>query len=381
MVSGFSFPNSSVLAANPAAFGVAGDLPVTGDWNGDNKTEIGIWRPSNHSFYLDLNGSNSWDSGDLSFKFGIADDQPIAGDWNNDGKDEVGVYRPSNQSFYLDHNDNNAWDGENIDKYFSFGVAGDLPVTGDWNGDGKTEIGIWRPSNYNFYLDLNGSNSWDSGDLSFKFGIADDQPIAGDWNGDNKTEIGIWRPSESKFYLDVNASNSWDNSDIEFKFGIAGDQPMAGNWSGGEFKAGIFRSPGIFYFNICVPKQILGNRICNVDGLGWTEFSITVKSACNNNETQGCRVCKSDGSGWTDINAKCNMNERCSNGTCIPILLIKYAATDEIFRNPERGFSVGKGLLLDTDAHVKSFINGTDAEWNDAIRGDAGGCCNWVRYG
>ena len=71
-------------------------------------------------------------------------------------------------------------------------MAGDIPVVGDWNGDGKTKIGVFRSGNW--YLDSNGNNSWDAGsDAAYVFGMAGDIPVVGDWNGDGKTKIGVFR--------------------------------------------------------------------------------------------------------------------------------------------------------------------------------------------
>jgi hypothetical protein len=58
----------------------------------------------------------------------------------------------------------------------------DIPITGDWNGDGKTNIGVFRKGAW--YLDFNGNNNWDKGDIAIpagSFGAPDDIPIVGLW--------------------------------------------------------------------------------------------------------------------------------------------------------------------------------------------------------
>jgi hypothetical protein len=56
-------------------WGAAGDVPVTGDWNGDLQTEVGVFRPSNHLFYL-RNGSLT-----TVVNWGAATDLPVSGRW------------------------------------------------------------------------------------------------------------------------------------------------------------------------------------------------------------------------------------------------------------------------------------------------------------
>ena len=115
-------------------FGITGDIPVTGDWNNDWKTEIGVFRPSTHLFYLDYNGNGVWNgaSVDRSYNFGISGDIPVSGDWNADIRTEIGVFRPSTHLFYLDYNGNGVWNGTSVDRQYNFGITGDLPISGKW---------------------------------------------------------------------------------------------------------------------------------------------------------------------------------------------------------------------------------------------------------
>ena len=71
-----------------------------------------------------------------------------------------------------------------------FGVENSIPVSGDFNGDGSTEIGVFADGHW--YLDLDGNGRWDSQDLWAKLGHKDDIPVVGDWDGDGKDDIGIF---------------------------------------------------------------------------------------------------------------------------------------------------------------------------------------------
>jgi len=217
-------------------FGITGDIPVSGDWNNDGISEIGVFRNSTHLFYLDYNGNGAWNGAsiDRQYNFGIAGDIPVTGDWNLDGRTEIGVFRNSTHLFYLDYNGNGVWNGAVTDRSYNFGISGDIPVSGDWNIDGRTEIGVFRPSTHLFYLDYNGNGVWNGGvtDRSYNFGITGDMPISGDWNNDGKSEIGVFRNSTHLFYLDYNGNGAWNGAvtDKSYNFGITGDIPVSGKW-------------------------------------------------------------------------------------------------------------------------------------------------------
>lgn len=225
-------------------FGSGVDLPVAGDWNGDGIDEIGVWVAGTLRFRLDANANDTWDDvsgGDtLTAVFGLVGDRPVAGDWNGDGLSEVGVWRPSTRRFLLDNNGNGRWDGVTGGDTLTaaFGLETDRPITGDWNGDGRDDVGFWRPDTRRFYLDTNGNDAWDGtllGDtLTPAFGLATDLPVIGDWNGDGTDDVGVWRPSIQRFLLDTNGNDRWDGTlggdTLTAPFGLATDLPLGGRW-------------------------------------------------------------------------------------------------------------------------------------------------------
>jgi hypothetical protein len=63
--------------------------------------------------------------------FGITGDIPVSGDWNGDNRSEIGVFRPSTHIYYQDYNGNGVWNGAVIDRAYNFGITGDIPITVD----------------------------------------------------------------------------------------------------------------------------------------------------------------------------------------------------------------------------------------------------------
>jgi len=154
----FYLKNGTTTAIN---WGVSTDTPVTGDWNGDGRTEVGVFRNPTHMFYL-KNGTTT-----TSINWGVSTDTPVTGDWNGDSRTEVGVFRNPTHMFYLKNGTTTT--------SINWGVSTDLPVTGDWNGDGRTEVGVFRPSVHMFYL-KNGTTT-----TAINWGTSTDKPVTGKW--------------------------------------------------------------------------------------------------------------------------------------------------------------------------------------------------------
>ena len=210
--------NTTGFADIAINYGLGGDYPVTGDWDGNGTDTIGIYR--NGSFYL--RNSNTIGFANFVFAFGVPGDQPIAGDWNGDGIDTIGVYRPWTGQFLL-RNSNSAG-AANMSFYL--GNVGDVGIAGDWNGDGIDTTGVFRPSNGVIFL--KNTNSTGFADIAINYGLGGDYPVTGDWDGDGIDTIGIYR--NGVFYL--RNSNTIGFADIMFGLGNPGDMPISGDWDG-----------------------------------------------------------------------------------------------------------------------------------------------------
>jgi hypothetical protein len=199
-------------------YGLAGDDPVVGDWDGDGIVTIGIYRDG----YFYLRNSNTLGFAEIVFPFGVSGDQPIAGDWDGDDIDTIGVYRPSTGQFLL--RNSNTEGPEEISFYL--GNPGDVGIAGDWDGDGFDTTGVFRPSNGIIFLKNKNEDGF--ADIALNYGLPGDQPVMGDWNNDGKDTIGIYR--NGTFYLRNENTNGF--AELIFGLGNPGDMPIAGNWDG-----------------------------------------------------------------------------------------------------------------------------------------------------
>lgn len=234
-------------------FGQLTDMPVVGDWNGSGTTNIGIYDSEQQTWELDSTGDGSWQGCGLDTCLHFAPPQgssslsvPVTGSWGGSGKDSVGSFQlapnPSGANgdsgyWYIDRNANGAWDGCASDLCLGpFGAAGDLPVAGDWNGNGVSKIGVFEPQSGIWKLDFNGNGKWDGckKDKCFgPFGYDGDIPVVGDWDGSGTSKIGIFRPNTGEWFLDLNGNGQWDGCNVDecvAGFGQDGDLPVVGNW-------------------------------------------------------------------------------------------------------------------------------------------------------
>jgi hypothetical protein len=227
---------------NPVySFGLPGDIPIVGDWTGTGTVKIGVFRVVGGvgRFYLDMNGNGVWDGPgvDSAINFGMTGDLPVVGDWNGTGRTKVGVFRVVGGvgRFYLDTNGNGIWEPALDTLVLNYGATGDIPVSGDWSGNGSTKIGVFRvvAGVGNWYLDRNGDGVFNNAGDTFynNFGVTGDLPVVADWSGTGTTKVGVFRlvGGAGRFFTDANGNGVYLNPpDVLVNFGITGDRPVAG---------------------------------------------------------------------------------------------------------------------------------------------------------
>ncbi len=236
-------------------YGPSSVTPVAGDWNGDGRHQIGFFGTKDNTgeFILDSNDNGTCDPEDRKCDYGLASDRPIVGDWNGDGRDEVGNFRAAGDAgqFILDSNGNGVWDP--TDRVLLYGYSTDMPIIGDWNGDGRDDVGNFRMAGDSgqFILDSNGNGVWDPTDRVFSYGLPSDAPIIGDWDGDGRDEIGNFRiiGNQAQFILDSNGSGLWEPTDRVQIYGSEAEASTVGKQT-----TTVCRNPSDLSALRCVPK-------------------------------------------------------------------------------------------------------------------------------
>ena len=213
-------------------FGSSTDRIVPADYTGDGKTDAAFWRPSTGQWFV----LRSEDYSYYAATFGANGDIPVPADYDADGKADLTVFRPSAGTWFI----SKSGGGTDV---LGFGQVGDIPVVGDYDADRKADVAIYRPSNGQWWLYRS-----TAGVIAFAFGNSTDKPVQGDYTGDARTDVAFWRPSTGEWFV-LRSENL--SSYYSVPFGTNGDTPAPGDYDGdGKFDTAVFRpSSATWYVN------------------------------------------------------------------------------------------------------------------------------------
>lgn len=191
------------------------DLPLAGNMLGDRTAELVVYRRAPRSLFLVQRPGRE----PKKMRLGTATDEPVLGDWDGNGKANLGVWSPVEGVFTMRV-------GKRATTTLALGAGSDQPVAGDWDGDGVWEVGVRSPATGAWTL-----RGADGSVRTVSLGDAADLPVTGDWDGDGTTDVGVFDPTTATFTLRrVDAEGlTWT---AEVQFGSPGDLPVTGDWDG-----------------------------------------------------------------------------------------------------------------------------------------------------
>ena len=265
-----------------AKLGDSRDQAVTGDWDGDGKTDIAIFGAHTNDEQQVVNSElglpGDWNEGEgYSTEETTTSVTSTIGQYVNAAATKRGARTehvstltrgknlpPSKELFESpDANVRSVFDPSSlrrdsasstssaslydaredlVDHIFRFGGQGDVAISGDWNGDGHSQIGFYN--NGVWTLDMNGNGRIDSGDRTIRgFGGDGAIPVVGDWDGDGIDTLGYFK--EGEWTLDIHGNRSdvrQDSLDDSYRY-QDGDLPVVGDFDGdGVDEIAVYRS-------------------------------------------------------------------------------------------------------------------------------------------
>lgn len=231
----FSIRHSGINTFQHVKSGYSGSLPITGDFDGDGKTDYATYKRDIAEFYVKLSsGENkkikvgevgslpltsrlflgcdsliafnpktaNWSilacdmNHEFNLNFGPKNSLPFVSELDGDGRFDIVFYEKQYNAWTVVKSTMGA------SERFFFGLPGDVPLIADYNGDGKYGIGVYRPSSNYFYFNttyVNGETG--AHGAPFQWGLLGDLPGVFNVGADARTDVAIFRPGDLKFYV------------------------------------------------------------------------------------------------------------------------------------------------------------------------------------
>ncbi|MBV9957813.1 MAG: VCBS repeat-containing protein [Acidobacteria bacterium] len=160
-----------------------------------------------------------------------------SGDYDGDGKSDLAAWLPSGGLW----SDRSSVDGSVREQAWGAGSFGDVPVAGDYDGDGVADLAVFRTSDSNWYILLSHTNA-----LKVQtWGLSTDKPVPADYDGDAKTDLAVFRESTGAWFILQSGSNTL-RAEV---FGVAGDKTAQGDYDGdGQADLAVFRPSELFWY-------------------------------------------------------------------------------------------------------------------------------------
>lgn len=213
------------------------------DFDRDGKADFAVFRPSSTTWLCEPSKAKSEST---AFQWGRASDVLVPADYDGDGQTDFAVWRPENGVWYIHQSGDDSvllvrW---GMTTMHPTGGLSDVPVSGDYDGDGLTDLGVWRPDTGEWWI-LKSSNTYDQNNPTvFRWGKLGDVPVQADFDGDEKADFAVFRTTENRWYI---RSSSTGKSLVR-PFGLAGLDILVPADYTGDKKADIavYRS-GVWY--------------------------------------------------------------------------------------------------------------------------------------
>jgi Domain of unknown function (DUF1929)/FG-GAP-like repeat len=235
----FSKSGKDFTTSTSHIWGTSGDLPVGGDYDGDGQIDLAVHRPSTGQWFVRTSTTN-YTAGPTPF-WGTTGDVLLSADQDGDAKSDIIVYRPSNGTWHILKSSTDFLQSQT----FFWGTTGDVPAPGDYDGDGRMDLVVYRPASQgysNWVIRTSSSGYTNLIPVPWGESVHQDRPVPADYDGDGVTDIAVYRPADQTwrirasstlaswlFYTDLGANSN--------------DIPSAGDYDGdGKADLAMYRT-------------------------------------------------------------------------------------------------------------------------------------------
>jgi hypothetical protein len=226
--------NSATVGSQQWGNKSLGDVPLTGDIDGDRIDDLIVWRASTGEWFWVTSSSTFHNAG--TKQWGAAGDIPIAADIDGDNRVDLVVWRPSTGTWYWLTSSSGYSYASAGSRQWGNTTLGDVPLAGHFDGDGKADLAIWRASTGTWYwlTSSSGYNYASAGSQQWGNQTLGDVPLLADFDGDRKADLAVWRASTGTWYW-LRSSSGYATAaagSVQWGSASASDIPLVGDIDG-----------------------------------------------------------------------------------------------------------------------------------------------------
>jgi len=218
------------------------EVCLTGDFDGDGRTDlVAFTRGTTADVYVALaTGDGGFAGTGVKWHdwFAAGTETPLVGDFNGDGKDDIVSFTGGrNADVYVALSNGSSFVGTGVKWHDNFAAGTEYPLVGDFNGDGKDDIaGLTRGTTGDVYVALSSGAGFGAGVKWHDwFSINSELPVAGDWNGDGKDDLATFtRGTTGDVYVTFSTGTGFSGTGLKWHdfFCINSELPFAGDLDG-----------------------------------------------------------------------------------------------------------------------------------------------------
>jgi len=145
-------------------------------------------------------------------------------DFDGDGRSELAVFRPSSGTWFV----RNSGTNYTTNSARQWGFPTDIPMAGDYDGDAQVDFAVYRPSTGTWHI-LQSINGYVTS-VTYAQGAGSDLPVAGDFDGDGRMDPATYRRATGDWTILTSTSNH--TATMTRQWGAPGDVPVPNDYDG-----------------------------------------------------------------------------------------------------------------------------------------------------
>ncbi|WP_158633472.1 Ig-like domain-containing protein [Tautonia sociabilis] len=196
------------------------------DFDGDRIDDLSVFQSESAIWMSNLSAGPAPNLARSIARFGDTDlrDLPVPADYDGNGVSDLAVFRPATADWLIVLRD--AGGALLQARVYRFGDTDlrDLPVPADYDGNGVADLAVFRPATADWLISLRDADGSAIGAMRFRFGDTDlrDLPVPADYDGNGVADLAVFRPATADWLISLRGPTGEDLGVQFHRFGETG---------------------------------------------------------------------------------------------------------------------------------------------------------------